>query len=282
MLKLKGNKALFTLTNITILALFSFFSVSAASINFSSSPFINSDSLIRKPKLVFTDRLAGEIKSIDELLVDLKEKPEPKPKPAQEEPEEPEVIAANPQNDPQPNPAQPVQSEQFNETTPDPAPQPSIPSHPYINIPKIGLNYTAVGYASMQNMPDMDAKLLQGPVVESQLTADLCTTGKNAYLMGHSEPAVASTSGYPGVRIFSNLTALQPGDLIQARGANGIECTYRVTNWDQTVTQPNGQTTWAEFNRLLYPANQNQSTLTIQTCQKGSATVKLILRAVRV
>jgi sortase (surface protein transpeptidase) len=168
--------------------------------------------------------------------------------------------------------------------TPTPAPAPKVapkpsPNQASITIPKIGLNGVKVHYASMLNLADLDNKMLYRPIVENQLTPDFCTPGKNTYMLGHSEPAISSTRNMPGVYIFSNLHKLQAGDLIHVRGNQGQTCSYRVTHWEKVTTDSQDRVSSEVFYNLLYPKNGGKTTLTVQTCQKGSATVRLILRA---
>lgn len=148
-----------------------------------------------------------------------------------------------------------------------------------LSIPAIGLNNVIYDYGSMQNIPDIDEKLLYGPVRDTAYATELCTFNTHSYLMGHSEPAYSWQAGYPGAYIFRNLHKLVPGDKIYITNSMGLNCTYEVTGWEQVVTDNNDQVTLDVFNGLMFPDTSAHSILSIQTCQQGSATVRLILRA---
>jgi len=150
---------------------------------------------------------------------------------------------------------------------------------PSISIPAINIYNRSLDYGTINDLSNLDKRLLYNPVVESQSSADLCTLQKNSYIVGHSEPAIASTSGYPGVYVFSDLNQLNPGDIINVTNQNGASCSYKVTNWEKVVTNSQDQVPLSVFNNLYNPNTGGKSTLTIQTCQKGSASVRLILRA---
>jgi len=156
--------------------------------------------------------------------------------------------------------------------------QKAASSGPSLSIPAINLQ-SNLDYATIQNLADLDNKILYNPAVESAISADVCTAGRNSYIAGHSEPAIASTKNYPAVYVFSRLTELKPGDKIFVTGRNGASCTYQVTHWETVVTNQNDQVPQSVFNNLYNPNTNGRSMLTIQTCQKGSATVRLILRA---
>jgi sortase (surface protein transpeptidase) len=158
-------------------------------------------------------------------------------------------------------------------------PNSSTSSQSTLSIQKIGLDKVVLGYGSAYDTADIDKKLLSGPVVENRLTPDICSENGNAYIYGHSEPAVASTKNSPGVYIFSNLSKMKAGDIFSLNSKTGKKCTYKVKNWDQVITDKNNQVSTAEFQRVFYPETNGTGMLTIQTCQKGSSTVRLLLRS---
>jgi hypothetical protein len=133
-------------------------------------------------------------------------------------------------------------------------------------------------YSSVKTLGDIDNKLLYSPVVENQVAKELCSKSGNAYIYGHSEPAKRGTENLPGVNIFSDLTAVKVDDVIKATNSLGQSCSYKVIAWDKVVTDSNDKVSSEEFNRVFNPGYEFGS-LTIQTCQKGSTTVRLLLRA---
>jgi len=166
-----------------------------------------------------------------------------------------------------------------------PAPQPSVRNNqspvvpgPTLSIPSISV-FTNVSYGSIKNPGVLDNQMLHRPVVESYFAADACTDGQNTYITGHSEPATTSTSDFAGVRAFDRLTELQPGDRIYLTGQNGKSCIYQVTHWETAVTNDANQVSASVFQNLYSPQTNGRSMLSIQTCQKGSAHVRLIVRA---
>jgi len=149
-----------------------------------------------------------------------------------------------------------------------------------LTISKIGISNQDLTYSSALTMEDIDSKLLEGPVVENQLTSDLCTPNKNSYIYGHSEPVYKSTSHHNGVAIFEDLTTLVSGDVIEVINESGTKCTYKVKHWETAVTEADGKGVSIEtFNRVFNPEEVGNGFLTIQTCKKGSTTVRMILRA---
>jgi sortase (surface protein transpeptidase) len=148
-----------------------------------------------------------------------------------------------------------------------------------LTISKIGLNKVYFAPATMRNMPNLESQMHYSPVWESGLSVEPCSDAGNSYLMGHSEPA-SGGQVLPGDNIFTSLNLLAPGDLIKIQTPT-TKCSYQVTGWDKIVTGPNDSVSKEEFNRALYPAS-NGGMLSIQTCQKGSTTVRLILRAEKV
>ena len=151
-----------------------------------------------------------------------------------------------------------------------------------IQIPKIGLN-VGVGFASVKNLPVLDEKLLYSPLLEDQLSNDFCSLGRASYVYGHSEPSVAGTENYPATYIFSKLDQLNVGDKISTFNAQGQKCTYAVTEIFIVTTDNNNQASNADYAKLFYPETiEDKSILTLQTCVKGSATQRLIVRGVSV
>lgn len=149
---------------------------------------------------------------------------------------------------------------------------------PKVSIPKIGV-YTSVRYATIKKMADFERQLLYNPVVENKLTADFCIMGENTYLAGHSEPPSAGVAGYAGVNVFSDLTGLKSGDKISVTNKQGLTCIYRVKYFEIVETGKNGEVIPRVFNDIFYPETNGSTWLTIQTCKKGSATERIILRA---
>jgi sortase (surface protein transpeptidase) len=148
-----------------------------------------------------------------------------------------------------------------------------------ISIPRIGLNNVLYSSGSMTNINDIDSKLLQGPVIDTHYAVDACQPNSHTYLMGHSEPSFGWQSGYPGAYIFNQLHTLVPGDTITMTNIAGQSCTYEVTGWDRVETDSNDSVSWEVFNSVMFPDISQHGVLSIQTCELGSATVRLILRA---
>jgi sortase (surface protein transpeptidase) len=96
--------------------------------------------------------------------------------------------------------------------------------------------------------------------------------------LGHSEPSYAGESG-AGLYAFSRLEEVEIGDVISVTNIQGQTCSYQATSWDFIRTDNQDRISKDQFNKLFYPQTGGKSTLTIQTCQKGSSTVRLILRA---
>ena len=165
--------------------------------------------------------------------------------------------------------------------TPKTTTAPQIKSSNYtLTIPKIGLNNVVFVPATMYDMPNLDAQMRYSPVWESGLSVEPCSGSQNTYLIGHSEPAFGGAI-LPGDNIFANLNLLSAGDIISIQTPSQT-CSYQVTGWDKVVTGADNSVTKEDFNRALYPASNGSGMLSIQTCQKGSATVRLILRASKV
>jgi|GEM_PF-5186852 len=151
----------------------------------------------------------------------------------------------------------------------------------YLNIKKIGLNNVKLAKATIKNIQDTNLKLLYQPILESSISPDLCSDSGNSYISGHSEPTSNGDKNYPGVNIFSMLNLLEPGDIISVKNSRGVSCEYKVTGWDKAVTDENNGVSRQVFADAYYPIT-DKPTLTIQTCQKGSATVRLLLRAEKI
>ena len=166
------------------------------------------------------------------------------------------------------------------ETKAEPAPQPKV-LYSTISIPKISIIDQPIGYSSITEIDNLYTKMRQVPILENTYSSDFCTTGKNSYVMGHSEPSSYGETG-AGLYVFARLNEVSPGDIITVHSANGIECTYKATGWESVVTDTADQISRKQFNQLFYPSFASNSALTIQTCQKGSSTVRLILRAEQV
>ena len=148
---------------------------------------------------------------------------------------------------------------------------------PSISIESIGMNNQKLQYATIKKINDLYSKMRQTPIVESNYALDLCTKEKNSYIMGHSEPSYSGEIG-SGLYAFSRLEEVKIGDTISVTNIQGQTCKYRATAWDFVRTNNQDKITKEQFNKLFYPKNGGKSTLTLQTCQKGSSTVRLILR----
>jgi sortase (surface protein transpeptidase) len=132
------------------------------------------------------------------------------------------------------------------------------------------------------DIPVIDKLLLNSPVIESQDAVDICSPSGNSYIFGHSEPPDSNNPSLAG-NIFGNLTNLSSGDIIQLVSTSGHQCQYKVDKWDKMVVDSNNDVDINEYYRALqYPEKSTESSLTIQTCQKGSTTVRLLLRASRI
>ena len=151
-------------------------------------------------------------------------------------------------------------------------------NYPSITIQSIGMNRQELQYATIKRIDDLYSKMKRTPIIEDNYSPDLCTKNKNAYVLGHSEPSYFGETGN-GLYTFSRLEEVQVGDIITVTNIQGQECSYRATAWDFVRTDSADQITRDQFNKLFYPSNGGKSTLTLQTCQKGSTTVRLILRA---
>jgi hypothetical protein len=147
-----------------------------------------------------------------------------------------------------------------------------------ITIPKIGIDNLKIASGSINNLDDLYPKMDQKPVLENYYAGDFCT--KRAYLMGHSEPSYKGQVG-AGIKVFERLEELEVGDIFNATDSTGKTCDYKVQKWDFVRTDSEDGITQAQFDYLFYPLN-TENTLTIQTCQKGSSTVRLIMRAVMI
>lgn len=150
-----------------------------------------------------------------------------------------------------------------------------------LSIDKIGIKNLKLAKSSISTIDDMNKKMLYSPVIESSISPDLCSDSGNSYISGHSEPASNKDSNYPGVNVFSDLNSLVTGDIIKVKNSSGLSCSYRVTGWDKATTDSNNKVSSQVFADAYYPIT-DKPTLTIQTCQKGSATVRLLLRAEKI
>ena len=144
------------------------------------------------------------------------------------------------------------------------------------SIPKIGLINSVLEEASLRNISDIDQKLLYNAVIENQVTHQLCIDG-HSYIYGHSEPVTSSEAHFPAVNIFTNLNNLVSGDIIEVRNKDGQVCKYQVSHWDRVETMADQKLSVDQLNFAFNPGEE--IALTIQTCQKGSSTVRLLLRA---
>jgi sortase (surface protein transpeptidase) len=128
-------------------------------------------------------------------------------------------------------------------------------------------------------MDSLDQKLNQSIVAESVLSKDACIEGGNAYLMGHSEPTSSLNKNKTGSYVFSRINELINGDTINLSNSDGVSCSYEVYETFNVVTDYDNNIDLKTFDNLINPQMVDKGTLTIQTCQKGSTTVRLIVRA---
>ena len=151
-----------------------------------------------------------------------------------------------------------------------------------LQIPSINLN-TAVDFASVTNLPVLEEKLLYKPLIEDVLSKDFCKIGGHSYVYGHSEPAVNGTENYPATYIFSNLEKLSVGQQIDTTNLSNLNCSYMISEIFVVTTNSKDAVSDADYAKLFYPLLiADKSILTLQTCVKGSATQRLIIRAVSV
>jgi LPXTG-site transpeptidase (sortase) family protein len=173
-----------------------------------------------------------------------------------------------------------------NQTSPTPKPIVNPQSRvggAKVSIPAINLTDVSLDYGTVNDMALLQRKLLFNPVVENQLTQDFCGQGgDNSYLMGHSEPSIPSEDSYPAARVFRNLHKLKLGDVIQTTNLQNEACSYQITKIFRVTTDQTGYVPGDIYNDLFWPAADGASILTIQTCELGSATVRLIIRAKRI
>lgn len=147
-----------------------------------------------------------------------------------------------------------------------------------ITIPRINL-YKNYQFGSMTDMDSLDQKLNQSIVAESVLSKDACIEGGNAYLMGHSEPTSSLNKNKTGSYVFSRINELINGDTINLTNGDGVSCSYEVYETFNVVTDYDNNIDLKTFDNLINPQMVDKGMLTIQTCQKGSTTVRLIVRA---
>ena len=155
-----------------------------------------------------------------------------------------------------------------------------IDSELFIKIPTIDLQSTKIGEGSIENIPKINQKLLQNPVMENQLSQKICSKKGNSYLMGHSEPSQNSEKNFKASFIFANLENLNLGEEIIFENQNQeVICKYKLIKIDSLTTNLDNKVTQEELDFALNPTNLPKNILTIQTCQKGSPTVRLLFRA---
>lgn len=183
-----------------------------------------------------------------------------------------------------PKPAKPIEiTDKPIPNTPPVAPTPPTPlKNLSLTIPKIGLKSINLVYGTNRNIPEIDRFLINNPVIETQDALNICSESGNSYIFGHSEPPDTINPGSAG-RIFGSLHTLNAGDTIELVTAEGKPCKYKVDKWDQMVVDKEGNIDINEYYRAMqYPDKPSASSLTIQTCKKGSTTVRLLLRASRI
>jgi len=147
-----------------------------------------------------------------------------------------------------------------------------------ITISKIGLINTPLAVDSLTTSESLYSKLLYYPVVENVVSPELCSSFGNSYIYGHSEPPSKKESGFPASKIFSNLEAVEAGDIIEIKASEVKKCSYRVTKMDSITTTADQKVDGNTFNFAYFPVNEKPM-LTIQTCLKGSSVTRLLLRA---
>ncbi|GAB4147888.1 MAG: hypothetical protein OHK0017_10110 [Patescibacteria group bacterium] len=157
----------------------------------------------------------------------------------------------------------------------------TVPVNSTLTISKIGLNNVKLQYSSIYKLDELYQKMRRTPIVETQLGSPICADSGNTYITGHSEPSSLADVPYAGSYIFSRLNELQVGDVIDMTNSDGVSCKYQVYAWEVLVTDTNDQVDIDEFNKAYFPSH-DRPTLTIQTCKKGSATVRLLLRAEKI
>lgn len=157
-----------------------------------------------------------------------------------------------------------------------PQQNPSKPNS--ITIPSINLINTPYVFGSLQNISDIETKLTYGPVIDIGYNSEPCLPNSSTYMMGHSEPAYSWQSNHSGSYVFNRLHTVKVGEIITVTNSQSLTCTYIVEGWE-TVTTVNDEVDQGTFNRLIFPDTSSGSILSIQTCQLGSATVRLILKA---
>jgi sortase (surface protein transpeptidase) len=157
---------------------------------------------------------------------------------------------------------------------------------PTFSIPSIGLHNIQAKPVSLNRMDELDRIMLSSPVYESEIAASFCTDQQNSYLMGHSEPPTQALSKYPAVNIFSRLDQVRVGQIITAQNQFGDQCVYQVSEVFMVPTK-DGEVSNEVFASLFRPQDipnskyAGRSTLTIQTCLKGSADIRYFVRAIR-
>lgn len=160
--------------------------------------------------------------------------------------------------------------------------KPKVSNLSNLNISQIGLN-TQVDFATVKDIDTLDEKLLYNPLIESVLSSDFCTLGNRTYVYGHSEPSKAGTGNLPGTYIFKDLDKLSVGQEIDSTNLQGQSCKYKISEIFTVTTNSEDQVSDSDYAKLFYPEIiQNKSLLTLQTCIKGSSTVRLLIRAISV
>lgn len=94
-----------------------------------------------------------------------------------------------------------------------------------MTIKSIDMYNQPIQYATIKKLNDLYTKMRQTPIVENNYSPDLCTKGKNSYIMGHSEPSYLGEKG-DGLYAFSRLEEVEIGDIIKVTNVQGKTNTY--------------------------------------------------------
>jgi hypothetical protein len=162
---------------------------------------------------------------------------------------------------------------------PKPVVQSGVPSS--ISIPAINIKDQKYAFSSLFSIDDLYQKMIYKPVMENQVAGEVCKPNSHSYIFGHSEPSSPSEVG-PGTSVFGNLNLLINGDIVNAVDSQGNKCQYKITGREVITTDGADKISYAKYQQLFFPDLSQGSVLTLQTCQKGSSTVRIVYRAVMI
>jgi Sortase domain len=162
---------------------------------------------------------------------------------------------------------------------PKPTVELGIPSS--ISIPSINIKDQRYAFSSLFSIDDLYQKMIYKPVMENQVAGEVCKPNSHSYIFGHSEPSSPSEVG-PGTSVFANLNLLINGDIVNAVDSQGNKCQYKITGREVITTDGADKISYAKYQQLFFPDLSQGSVLTLQTCQKGSSTVRIVFRAVMI